>query len=91
MGKLNSDGQSFHFMHPRTKSSLLWAVVGFLSFLVLIQAFELVTGNPVDLWTKAVVAVVVGVAAAVVTRQSQERLVEDEQPQSVDETENESP
>lgn len=78
-------------MDPRTKSSLLRGVVGFLSFLVLIQAFELVTATAVDLWVKAAVAVVVGVAAAVVTRLTQERVVDADGPKSGGETENESP
>lgn len=61
-------------MDSRTKSSLLWGVVGLLSFLVLIQAFELVTGDPVDWVIKAAVAVVVGIAAAFATDRSRNRL-----------------
>jgi hypothetical protein len=72
-------------MHPRTKSRLLWGVVGLLSFLVLIQGYELVTDNLVDWGLKLAVAVVVGVAAAVVTGESQARLIEDG-PSHVDDT-----
>lgn len=77
-------------MHPRTKRSVLWGVVGLLSFLVLIQAYELVTSNLVDWGIKLAVAGIVGVAAAVVTHRSEDRLLEDDRPQTVDETENES-
>ncbi|SFS12042.1 hypothetical protein SAMN05216559_4000 [Halomicrobium zhouii] len=79
-------------MDPRTKSRLLWGVVGLLSFLVLIQAYELATSDLVDWGVKLGVAVVVGIAAALVTGQSQKRLVEDEaDSRSTDATENESP
>ncbi|MFC6731429.1 MULTISPECIES: hypothetical protein [unclassified Haladaptatus] len=54
-------------MNPRTKASLLWGVIGALSFLVLLQAYELVAGQPVDLLVKFAVALVVGVGATVVT------------------------
>ena len=62
-------------MNPQTKQRLLWGVVGLLSFLVLIQAYELISAVRIDWGVKAVVAVVVGIAAAVVTGRSQVRLL----------------
>ncbi|MCU4802246.1 hypothetical protein OB920_17870 [Halobacteria archaeon HArc-gm2] len=78
-------------MHPRTKRRLLWGALGLLSFLVLIQAYELATGDLVDWGVKFGVAVVVGIAAAFVTGRSQQQLVDDDGPKVVDETENENP
>jgi len=48
-------------MNPRTKSSLLWGVVGALSFLVLYQGYLLVDGDGVPV--PAVAAVTLAVAA----------------------------
>ncbi|MFC7047097.1 hypothetical protein ACFQH6_18380 [Halobacteriaceae archaeon GCM10025711] len=50
-------------MRPRVKSSLLWGLVGALSFLVLAQGYRLVTDRGVGLPALLVVAVVVAVAA----------------------------
>lgn len=61
-------------MDPHTKSSLLWGLVGLLSFLVLIQGYELATGQPVDLVVKAVMAVLVGFGATALTYWSHTRL-----------------
>ena len=46
-------------MEPAVKASLLWGLVGALSFLVLVQGYHLLTGTFVG------VAVMVGVAAVV--------------------------
>lgn len=78
-------------MNPLTKASALWGVVGLLSFLVLIQGYELASGTLVDWRVKAVVAVVVAIAAAFATRHSQRRIGPDERSRSADRTENESP
>ena len=48
-------------MRPRVKSSLLWGVVGALSFLVLYQGYLLFDGSGVPV--PAVVAVTLAVAA----------------------------
>jgi len=66
---------------PATKSSLLWGVVGGLSFLVLAQGYELLGDLGVGLGPKVAVAVVVAVGAAVATHATRDRLP----------TENESP
>ena len=76
-------------MHLRTKRRLLWGVAGLLSFLVLIQAYELATGDLVDWGVKFGVALVVGIAAAFVTGRSQKRLIEEGSAPAADETENE--
>ena len=67
-------------MDPHGKRSLLWGVVGLFSFLVLIQAFELVTGDVVDWGIKAVVALLVGVAATAITHRTEDRLPGNESP-----------
>ncbi|EMA50751.1 MULTISPECIES: hypothetical protein [Halococcus] len=53
-------------MHPRTKTSLLWGVIGALVFLVLVQGYTLlvVSGPAIGILAKLVVAVVVGVCGA---------------------------
>lgn len=51
-------------MEPRTKASLLWGVIGALSFLVLIQGYELLTGERLSFVLKFAVAGCVGAAAA---------------------------
>lgn len=55
-------------MDPHTKSSLLWGLVGLLSFLVLIQGYELATERSVDVAVKAGVALLVGAGATALTR-----------------------
>jgi hypothetical protein len=61
-------------MKPATKASLLWGLTGALSFLVLVQGYELLAAEPIGAVIKAGVAVVVGVAAAATTRQLQGQL-----------------
>ncbi|RJT04096.1 MULTISPECIES: hypothetical protein [Halococcus] len=51
-------------MRPRTKSGLLWGVIGALGFLVLVQAAELGGGLGIGLTPKLGLAVVVGVVTA---------------------------
>jgi len=51
-------------MDPRVRSSLLWGLVGALSFLVLVQGYELVADAGVGPAAKAGVALLVGAAAA---------------------------
>ena len=67
-------------MEPRTKSSLLWGLVGCLAFLVLLQGFELVTGQRVTLAAKFGVALVVLVGAAALTYAARNRLPGNESP-----------
>lgn len=52
-------------MEPRTRASLLWGLVGALSFLVLGQGARLVIGLEVDLASLAGIAIGVFVAATV--------------------------
>ncbi|WP_247005672.1 hypothetical protein [Halorientalis litorea] len=54
-------------MERRTKRSLLWGVVGALSFLVLLQGYELVTGEFVDVPVKFGTALAVLVGATALT------------------------
>ncbi|PSP86029.1 hypothetical protein BRC96_00370 [Halobacteriales archaeon QS_6_64_34] len=61
-------------MDPRTKSSLLWGVVGALAFLVLLQGYELLAGQRVTLGAKAGVAVVVAVAGTLLTYVARDHL-----------------
>ena len=65
-------------MNTRTKESLLWGVVGTLSFLVLIQGYELFTDATITLGVKAGVALLVGGGAAVVTHLARDQLLENE-------------
>lgn len=51
-------------MTPRARASLLWGLVGALSFLVLLQGYELLAARRVDWLVKLGVAVVVLVTAA---------------------------
>ena len=67
-------------MDPQTKSSLLWGVVGALAFLVLLQGYELATGQRVDIPLKAGVAVVVLVGATALTYATRDRLPGNESP-----------
>jgi uncharacterized membrane protein len=54
-------------VEPRTKASLLWGVIGALTFLVGIQAFRLLTGEGATLLVAVGVALLVGVTAAATT------------------------
>ena len=54
-------------MDPERKSSLLWGVIGGLSFLVLIQGYHLVTGEFVGVWVMAGVATIVFTVSTVST------------------------
>jgi len=66
-------------VNPYVKSSLLWGVVGALSYLVLLQGYELVGGARIDLLVKFGVAIPVAVGAAVVAYAYQRRLAPKEQ------------
>jgi hypothetical protein len=61
-------------MDEKDRAAVLWGVVGALSFLVLIQGYELLTGVGVDALVKAVVALVVGTVTTVSARRLQPRL-----------------
>jgi hypothetical protein len=52
---------------PRTKSSLLWGLVGALVFLVLVQGYDLLVGLDVGFVARFGVAAVVGTVAAGLT------------------------
>ena len=67
-------------MHPRTKASLLWGLVGALAFLVLVQGYELLAGQRVTVGAKAGVAVAVAAGATVLTYTAQDRLPGNESP-----------
>ena len=47
-------------MEPRTKASLLWGLVGALTFLVLLQAYQLATQEFASLGVVVAVTTVVG-------------------------------
>jgi hypothetical protein len=64
-------------MDRRTRGSLLWGVVGALSFLVLVQGYELLTEAAVTVGVKAGVALLVGGGAAVVTHLARDQLLAD--------------
>lgn len=51
-------------MDPRLKASLLWGAIGALSFLVLIQGYELLTGERLAFALKFAVASTVALTAA---------------------------
>jgi cation transporter-like permease len=60
---------------PRTKSSLLWGVVGVLAFLAAAQAYQLVVASlGVGLPTLVGIAVVVGTVVTVVSYVAEYRL-----------------
>ncbi|WP_372911364.1 hypothetical protein [Salinigranum sp.] len=61
-------------MTPRTKSSLLWGLVGALAFLVLVQGYDLAAGLTVGFGARFAVAVLVGVVAAALSYQLAPRL-----------------
>ena len=67
-------------MDPRTKSSVLWGLVGGLSFLVLLQGYELFAGTPADLGVKFGVAVLVAAGATVVSYAVHPRVIGNESP-----------
>lgn len=50
------------------RPALVWGLVGGLSFLVLLQGYELVTGQRVDLVVKVGVALAVTAGATVLSR-----------------------
>jgi len=61
-------------MDPRRKASLLWGVVGGLAFLVFVQGYELVAGDPVAIAVKAGVALVVTAVTALAVQVTRPRL-----------------
>jgi len=67
-------------MDPATKSSLLWGVVAALAFLVLLQGYELLAGQRVDIAVKAGVAVVVLVGSTLLSYAARDRLPGNESP-----------
>jgi len=67
-------------MDPRTKSSLLWGVIAGLAFLVLLQGYELVTGQRVTLGAKFGVALAVLVGATALSYVARDRLPGSESP-----------
>jgi hypothetical protein len=67
-------------MDPATKASLLWGVVGALSFLVLVQGYELLASQPISATVKVGVALAVGVGATVLTHAARGRLPRNESP-----------
>lgn len=54
-------------MNPRVKEAILWGVVGMLTFLVLLQGYELLEDIRVDLTVKVGGTIVVGVVTTVAT------------------------
>ncbi|WP_324664810.1 hypothetical protein [Haloarcula sediminis] len=67
-------------MHPRTRSSLLWGVVGALTFLVLLQGYELLAGQRVTVAAKAGVGLAVLVGATALSHAARGRLPGNESP-----------
>ncbi|MFC7140821.1 hypothetical protein ACFQMA_13440 [Halosimplex aquaticum] len=61
-------------LSPQAKSSLLWGLVGGLSFLVLVQGYELVADLRVGFTVKFLVALAVAVGAAGLSHVTQDRL-----------------
>lgn len=61
-------------MRPTRKASLLWGLIGGLSFLVLLQGYELLSGERVDWLVKLGVAVLVVITASVVSAVYQQRM-----------------
>ena len=78
-------------MNRRTRESLLWGVVGALSFLVLVQGYELLTEAAVTVGVKAGVALLVGVAAAVGSHLARDRLLAQQPTETESPAENERP
>ncbi|EFW90681.1 hypothetical protein ZOD2009_18345 [Haladaptatus paucihalophilus DX253] len=54
-------------MNPRVKTSLLWGAIGVLSFLVLLQGYELISGYRYSIAVKAGATLVVAVGAPVLS------------------------
>ncbi|SEW12699.1 hypothetical protein [Natrinema salifodinae] len=52
-------------LDPRTKSALLWGVVGCLSFLVLVQGYTLFVEPPLSIARGLAVGLAVGVGATI--------------------------
>ncbi|MEF8908139.1 MAG: hypothetical protein V5A13_09790 [Haloarculaceae archaeon] len=65
-------------MEVRRKDSLLWGVVGGLTFLVLVQGYELVADGSVALTVKAGVAVAVLAVTALAAHALRPRLAGNE-------------
>ncbi|MCU4719653.1 hypothetical protein [Halapricum hydrolyticum] len=61
-------------MDRARRAVVLWGVIGALSFLVLLQAYELLADRRVNLLVKFGVAIAIGVATAGVARVLQRRL-----------------
>ncbi|PSQ60152.1 MAG: hypothetical protein BRD23_02805 [Halobacteriales archaeon SW_9_67_25] len=61
-------------MDPHHKASGLWGVIGGLSFLVLVQGYELAVGTRLGMTVKAGVALVVAALAAVLTHLARPRI-----------------
>ena len=63
-------------MKGRTRSALLWGVVGALSFLVAVQGYQLAVGGlPLPLWIVGVAAVGVAAVSATVAYVAEPRLL----------------
>ena len=54
-------------MRPRTKASLLWGLVGGMTFLVLVQGYELVGEPGIGFGAKLAVGLFVGIVTVGVT------------------------
>ncbi|WP_324756013.1 hypothetical protein [Haloarcula montana] len=67
-------------MDRTTKSSLLWGVVGALSFLVLVQGYELLAARSIAATIKVGVALAVGAGATALTHTARGRLPGNESP-----------
>ncbi|PSP44778.1 hypothetical protein BRC68_01590 [Halobacteriales archaeon QH_6_64_20] len=61
-------------MRPRTKASLLWGIVGTMSFLVLVQGYELVGDPGTGFGVKLGVALLVGAATTLLAYAIEGRL-----------------
>lgn len=62
-------------MNPRVKEAILWGVVGMLTFLVLLQGYELLEDIRVDLTVKVGATFVVGLVTTVVTYLASGRMI----------------
>jgi len=63
---------------PERKATVLWGVIGGLSFLVLVQGYELVVGTRIEWATKAGIALAVAVVAAALVHLARPRLARNE-------------
>jgi len=61
-------------MDPERKASALWGVIGGLSFLVLVQGYELAVATRVGVAHKAGVALAVAALAALLTHLARPRV-----------------